>query len=168
MLSQTEALYQYKTLITLKNKFSPPNLRDFFGCAGYECLDYWTLGPVFLKGSPGSWSAVVATKRQHSKSLTYLLIFFNNKSLQMEPFCPHLKKKPFHFWVNTLGALLIAANNAGLRSRELLQALHQWNNWLCRRRWEDVSHKEKLDDTQWNLRWKGYLTSPAHNRCNLP
>lgn len=40
----------------------------------------------------------------------------------------HLKKLLFHFWVHTLSALLIAANNAGLGSREHLQTLHQWNN----------------------------------------
>lgn len=39
-------------------------------------------------------------------------------------FGSHLKKLPFHFGVDPLCALLVAANNAGVWSREQQQALH--------------------------------------------
>lgn len=50
--------------------------------------------------------------------------------LTVKALMQQLKKTPFHFWIDTFCALLIAAYNAGLWSREQLQALHQWSNGL--------------------------------------
>lgn len=72
---------------------------------------------------------------------------FMKSIYKWDSFGSHLKKMPFHFWVDTLCALLIAANNAGLGSRQQLQALHQWNNRLHGKRGEEISHKEKYNCT---------------------
>lgn len=63
-------------------------------------------------------------------SICFLVLMYN----QGCGFCSYLKKSLFHLWIDTLCTLLIATNDAGVRSSDKPQGLHKWTDRLRQKR----------------------------------